>query len=195
MLDTGLDRLYDDKLDGKITQDFYQSKFQQYSGELAKVSNSVKGHNTATTKYFEFVINIFELSQKAKDLFIKAKKLNLMEEQRRLLKLVFTEMKLNEGLLTYKYSPTFSLLSEAVLMTNSSKIRKIEQKSYQILEPQKKPDTMGKSGDFQPHHPIWLPLRDLFCNHKLEFDFSLEDLKIAFESLGLNHSKLALAIS
>ncbi|OGH39054.1 MAG: hypothetical protein A2905_00445 [Candidatus Levybacteria bacterium RIFCSPLOWO2_01_FULL_36_10] len=152
-----LDRLYDDKLDGKITQDFYQSKFQQYSGELDKVSNSVKGHNTATTKYFEFGINIFELSQKAKDLFLKAKKLNLIDEQRRLLKLVFTEMKLNEGALTYKYTPTFTLLSEAVVMTNSSKIRKIEQKDYRNLEPIKKPDTMRKSGDFYPHQPIWLP--------------------------------------
>ena len=28
----------------------------------------------------------------------------------------------------------------------------------------------------------WLPLKDLFCNHKLEFDLSLEDLKI-FTSL------------
>ena len=24
----------------------------------------------------------------------------------------------------------------------------------------------------------WLPLKDLFCNHKLEFDFTLDDLKI-----------------
>ena len=100
------------------------------------------------------------LSQKAKDLFLKAKKLNLIEEQRRLLKLVFTEMKLNEGALTYKYTPTFSLLSEAVFMTNSSKIRKIEKIKSYILEPQKKPDTMGKSGDFYPHQPIWLPRED-----------------------------------
>ncbi len=152
-----LDRLYDDKLDGKITDEFYQNKFKQYSEELDKVGNSVKGHNTATTKYFEFGINIFELSQRAKDLFLKAKKLNLIEEQRRLLKLVFTEMKLNEGTLTYKYTPTFSLLSEAVFMTNSSKIRKTEKIRGQILELQKKPDTMRKSGNFYPHQPIWLP--------------------------------------
>lgn len=30
-----------------------------------------------------------------------------------------------------------------------------------------------------------LPLKDLFCNHKLEFDISLNDLKIMFESLNL----------
>ena len=121
-------------MDGKITDEFYQNKFRQYSEELGKVGNSVKGHNTATTKYFEFGINIFELSQKAKDLFLKAKRLNLIEEQRRLMKLVFTDMKLNEGTLTYKYTPAFSLLSEAVFVTNSSKIGKIEQSGFTIVE-------------------------------------------------------------
>ena len=43
-------------------------------------------------------------------------------------------------------------------MTNSSKIRKTEKIRGQILELQKKPDTMGKSGNFYPHQPIWLPL-------------------------------------
>lgn len=39
----------------------------------------------------------------------------------------------------------------------------------------------------------WLPLKDLFCNHKLEFDLSLNDLKVAFEELGLKQPKLALS--
>lgn len=29
----------------------------------------------------------------------------------------------------------------------------------------------------------WLPLKDLFCNHKLEFDFSLDELKIFISQL------------
>ena len=76
------------------------------------------------------------------------------------MKLVFAEMKLDEGTLTYKYTPTFSLLSEAVVMTNSSKIRKTDKVMGQILEPIKKPDTVRKSGNFQPHQPIWLPRSD-----------------------------------
>jgi len=38
-----------------------------------------------------------------------------------------------------------------------------------------------------------LPLKDLFCNQKIEFGVSSNDLKIAFENLGLNQSKPALA--
>lgn len=38
----------------------------------------------------------------------------------------------------------------------------------------------------------WLPLKDLFCNHKLEFDVTLSDLKIAFENLGLPQPRFAI---
>jgi len=68
----------------------------------------------------------------ALNLFLKAKKLNLIDEQRRLLKLVFTDLKINEGALTYKYTPTFTLLSEAVIMAISSKIRKIKQMTIEF---------------------------------------------------------------
>ena len=39
----------------------------------------------------------------------------------------------------------------------------------------------------------WLPLKDLFINQKLEFDLTLNDLKIAFENLGLSQPKPAFA--
>jgi len=40
---------------------------------------------------------------------------------------------------------------------------------------------------------IQLPLKDLFCNHKLEFDISLNDLKIAFDEMGLHQPRFAYA--
>jgi hypothetical protein len=30
-----------------------------------------------------------------------------------------------------------------------------------------------------------LPLKDLFCNHKLEFDYNLDDIKLFYTSLKL----------
>ncbi|HPM27654.1 MAG TPA: hypothetical protein PLX55_00620 [bacterium] len=44
-------------------------------------------------------------------------------------------------------------------------------------------------------YKTWLPLKDLFCNHKLEFDISLNDLKIAFDEMGLKQPRLAFASS
>ena len=48
---------------------------------------------------------------------------------------------------------------------------------------------------FYASRQSWLPLKDLFCNHKLEFDISLNDLKIAFDEMGLKQPRLAFATS
>jgi hypothetical protein len=39
----------------------------------------------------------------------------------------------------------------------------------------------------------WLPLKDLFINRELEFGITLSDLKIAFENLGLQQPRFAIA--
>lgn len=67
-----LDRLYDDKLDEKITKEFYERKFKQYSEKKEAITLSIEKHSQASNKYFELGINIYELSQKAKQIFQKA---------------------------------------------------------------------------------------------------------------------------
>lgn len=61
------------------------------------------------------------------------------------------------------------------------------------FEHQENPDNSTKKDALSPLRPIWLPLKDLFCNHKLEFDISLNDLKIAFDEIGLKQPRLAYA--
>jgi len=50
---------------------------------------------------------------------------------------------------------------------------------------------MDKYPDLRPPIPAMLPRQDLFCNRKLELGITLNELKIAFEGLGLNQSALA----
>ena len=38
---------------------------------------------------------------------------------------------------------------------------------------------------FYASRQAWLPLKDLFCNHKLEFDYDLESLKILYSNLNI----------
>jgi len=45
----------------------------------------------------------------------------------------------------------------------------------------------------QPAGSNMLPLKDLFCNQELEFGITLSDLKIAFENLGLQQPRFAIA--
>ncbi|HGJ65207.1 TPA: hypothetical protein ENS27_07435 [bacterium] len=104
----------------KITKAFYDQKFRQYTQEKADIVTSIEKHTKAKNSHFDLGINLYELSQKAKEIYLKAKECHLLEEQRQLISLVFTNMTLNEGILAYQYSPTFNLIHNAVVETNGS---------------------------------------------------------------------------
>lgn len=147
-----IDKLYDEKLDGKITEAFYQQKFKQYSEELTAVDKSINKHTNASLKYLELGINLYELSQNAVGIYNKA----LLDQKRLLMRLVFERLILNEGVLEVKYTKAFQILHDAVLATNSSKLEKVELKTDKILEPLKKPVAKAQSGDFSGGQPVWL---------------------------------------
>lgn len=129
-----LDNLYDDKLDEKITKEFYERKFRQYSEEKESIAQAIEKHSQASTKYFELGINVYELSQKAKEIYLKASQ----EEKRQLINLVFDKLSLNEGKLSFNYSKPFEILSEAVEITNSSKVLNLAKSPAKIFEPTEK---------------------------------------------------------
>jgi len=76
-----LDKLYDDKLDGKISEEFYERKFKQYSKEKEEIESAIKRHERANLKYYELGLNLYELSQRAKEIYLKAS----LEEKRQLI--------------------------------------------------------------------------------------------------------------
>jgi len=106
--------LYDDKLDEKITPEFYDQKFKQYAQEKNEVVASIKKHSNAQNQYFELGIGILELSQKGKEIFRKAP----IEQKKTLLNLVFSNLTLNEGKLRGVYNLAFEILASSVKATN-----------------------------------------------------------------------------
>src|SRR3989339_1010087 len=155
-----LDKLYDDKLDEKITLDFYNQKFKQYTGEKNTVLETIKKHSQASNGYFNFGINFYELSQRAKQIYMTAKEKGLAEEQRCLIRLVFTNLKLDEGKLLYDYTKAFKILAQAVKETNCSKVDKIDQFECKSFEHQEKSNVTGQKGSLLPSRPTWLPRED-----------------------------------
>jgi hypothetical protein len=143
-----LDRLYDDKLDGKISEDFYERKFKQYSKEKEEIESAIKRHERANLKYYELGLNLYELSQRAKEIYLKAR----LEEKRQLMKLVFKELFLNGNKLAFTYTKPFELISKAVKETNSSKITVSLQISSEKFEPSK---MNSKTGVKSPVCPVW----------------------------------------
>ena len=138
-----LDRLYDDRIDEKIPRDFYNRKFKQYSQEKEDVTEALQKHSQAGTQYIEMGVSIYDLSQRAKKTYSKAK----INDKRGLLRMVFDELRLDEGKLKYHYSKAFQLLSESVKYTNSSKAAEIVEKQPEIFEPAGITATKVKDGE------------------------------------------------
>ena len=153
LVEKRFEKIYDDKIDGKITEEFYQKKFKQYTKEKDEVNETLKKHSNANTKYYELAMNIYELSQRAKEIYLKAK---LTEQKRQLIKLVFAKLVVEGSKLTFTYTKAFELLSEAVKFTNSSKMLKDEKLDDKTFEPQEKLDITGQTEHLHAHRPIWL---------------------------------------
>lgn len=71
---------------------------------------SIRQHGTGQTKYFELGINILELAQRAKEIYLKRS----VEEKRQLLGLVFSNLSLKDGNTSSVYHPAFQLIAERV---------------------------------------------------------------------------------
>ncbi len=151
-----LDRLYDDKLDGKISEEFYDRKFKQFAQEKDQITDSIKKHSQANIKYYELGINFYELSQKAKQIYLKADD----EQKRQLISLVLDKLILNEGKLTYGYKKAFQIICDMAQVVESSKMEKEGKTSKDIFEPKEKVDTTSKTPHFAFAHPVLLPRLD-----------------------------------
>jgi hypothetical protein len=159
-----MDKLYDDKLDEKITQEFYNRKFKQYSKEKDELTETIKRHSSASTGYLNLGINIYELSQRAKEIYLTAKKKDMLDEQRALIRLVFKRLILDEGKLSWEYSRAFKILSEAVSQTNCSKVENLEDFEKGTFEHAELPDKSTKKDALCLKRPIWLPVHELIRN-------------------------------
>lgn len=155
-----MDKLYDDKLDEKIAPEFYNRKFKQYSDEKDEITESIKKHAQASTSYINLGVNIYELSQRAKELYLKAKANDMVDEQRALIRFIFATLTVDGEKLNYTYSKTFKILSEAVEATNGPKVDKIDDLENGKFELTKKPDNSTQKDALLPLRPIWLPRQD-----------------------------------
>jgi site-specific DNA recombinase len=155
-----LDGIYEDKLDEKITQDYYNTKFKEYSAELLKIAGQIKKHAEASTKFVNDGANYYNLSQRVKDDYLKAGEKNLIEEQRTLLKDIYASITIFKDRITLEYTPAIQLLYEAVKKTNGSKIAKDRVLRREILEPKENFENTPQYTFLEKYRPILLPRED-----------------------------------
>lgn len=138
-LQSRLDRMYEDRLDGKIEVDFYESKSAEWRQEKADILRKIQVHEKADKNYMDQGIKILELAQTAYKLYQR----QVSSEKRRLLNFVFSNSTFKDG----KIQPTFRKPFDSLIETN-------------VVYKQKK----AVNGDIHDLRPIWGQFDNSFRN-------------------------------
>jgi len=105
-----VDAAYDDKLAGKITDEYWLQRSNQWQLDLATANAAIRELENATFDSFATGRTILELSQRAADLYVK----QTWTEQARLIGLTHTNSRWDGATLTPAYRKPFDLLAEGL---------------------------------------------------------------------------------
>ncbi len=130
-----LAQLYDDRLDGRIPTEQYDIKARQLTEERKELEAEIGRQNNVGDETRELRVKIFELSQAASKIFQEAD----IDKQRTLIGLVFEELKMVDGKISYTFREPFRVLERAANETNSSKLPENAFSDSEILELNKSP--------------------------------------------------------
>ena len=103
-----LDRAYEDKLLGIISEDFWERKSQKWQDELAEITCKIESHNNADVNYFETGAKILELANNAYDMYLVQSR----HEQRKLLNIILSNCTFFRGTLYPTYKKPFDILAK-----------------------------------------------------------------------------------
>ncbi|MEX1138915.1 MAG: recombinase family protein [Bacteroidota bacterium] len=118
ILQKRLERLYDDKIDQKIAEDFYRRKFEQYTGEKEEVLRGLKKHDIAGTQYHGLGADVLNLACCAKEVYLAPA--CTVENRRTLLSLIFSNISLNGDQISVSYAKAFEILAQSVPTWNAT---------------------------------------------------------------------------
>jgi len=105
-----LDKAYDDKLEGKIAEEFWAKKSEQWGEEQSGILSKLKWHQGANKSYFGEGIKILELANRAYSLYLKAE----AQEKRKLLNYILSNCQVANGTLYPTHRKPFDLIAEGV---------------------------------------------------------------------------------
>lgn len=147
-----LDKLYDDKIDGKISEEFYKKKFDQYKVEQEQILDTLNKHKDANLKYYEMGVTVLQVAKLAWRIYINRSEKEMVDDKRLLLSLLFSNATLNGKIAQVSYHKAFKIIFDHV---GELVGEKLDQKK--IFEHLIQPVNKEKNGRFASVHPIWLP--------------------------------------
>lgn len=91
-----LDNLYNDRLDEKVTVEFWQTKQKEVVAEQTAIQERLAKLKTEEAKYFEIWLNVLDLARRAREIYEK----RTPEQRRTLLLHLFSNLSLKDGEVT-----------------------------------------------------------------------------------------------
>ena len=115
-LQSRIDAMYVDKLDGRITTDFFDRRSEEWRNAQTVIRATIGRHENANCSYIEDGVRILELAQSARKLF----DLQDTAEKRRLLDFVVSNSVWKAGALSVTYRQPFDLIAETALKSEAA---------------------------------------------------------------------------
>lgn len=134
--------MYDDKLDGRISAQFYDEKLSEFEAEKDGLLNALGKLESDNTDYYKVGFLIHEIALRAREIYNSDKA--TVEERRLLLSYAFSNISILQGEVTLEYTKAFDFLSTWLPKVN------------EVLEPQNNLATKGKESTFVLSQPIVL---------------------------------------
>ena len=151
-----LSGLYTDKLDGVITENFYNEKNDEFQKERTLIATRRAELNIKDKGFYENAVAMYDVAQKADKAYASLSP----DKKRGLLGVVFKNMRLTDGELTFEYNKNYKLLHEAVKVTNSSKVSRNNKLKEKILEQDDFAGVKANIKGFADTRTSWLGDRD-----------------------------------
>ena len=107
-LERKVDRLYEDKQNGIVSEDFWKRKYQEYLSRQNKIQEQIQEHRKASVNYLENGNRIVELAQRAYSLYVEQDPF----EQRKLLDLLLSNSVLIDGKVISELRKPFDTLAD-----------------------------------------------------------------------------------
>jgi hypothetical protein len=105
-----MDKAYEDKLAGKINENFRERKSKEWDAEMLTIQHEIKAHQSANTSYFQTGIQILQLANRAYDLYLQ----QTAHEQRKLLNTILSNCTFYRGTLYPTYKKPFDILAKGL---------------------------------------------------------------------------------
>ena len=104
-LERRINKIYIDKLDELVTDNFYKKMTRQWKEDQEKISRQIEKHKKANVNYFEIGLKIIELSKRLYSAYLEKNN----EGKRKILDILLSNCTLNAGNLCYNYRRPFYL--------------------------------------------------------------------------------------